>query len=438
MKHDILIKNAIILPTPGQKTIIDRGYVLITGNKITRLGPMQALPDNTCAAQTIDASNHLVMPGLINCHCHGAMTLFRGLADDLPLMSWLNEHIFPAEGKFVTKEMVYLCTQLAAVEMILSGTTMVADGYFYEEQAAAAFQDVGIRAMPAQGIIDFPAPGVPDPSKNISSGANFLDGCNDKSLITPALFCHSPYTCSAKTLQAAKELAKKRNSKLFIHLAETKEEVEQSVETHGLSPVRYLEKLQILDSDTICVHCNWLDSDDIEIIKKYDCGVVTCPESNMKLAAGIAPVDEMLKNGINIGLGTDGCASNNDLDLFCEMDSLAKLHKVANMDPTAVSANQTLTMVTSGGAKLLSQEKKVGILAPGMLADMIIIELNKPHLTPFYNPDLLVYSAKGSDVETVIIDGRIVMQNHKVLTVDIEEIMEKVKELSQALNNQQA
>ena len=426
MNYDILITNAMLLPDASQREIIPIGFIGIKGQEIVGMGDMAALPIAPNASKIIDAADCLVMPGLINGHCHAAMTLFRGLADDLPLMIWLNEHIFPAEAKHVSREMVYWCSKLAAAEMILSGTTTVADGYFFEEEAAKAFKKIGLRAVVAQGIIDFPAPGVPDPTENIKAAERYIDNLPPNNLISPALFCHSPYTCSPKTLQAAKHLASERNTKLFIHISETRAEVETHRHQHGLSPIQHLQQLNILDENTVCVHCVWPSTEEISILVDTGCGVITCPESNMKLASGIAPVPRMLEAGVLLGIGTDGCASNNDLDMLQEIDSLAKIHKAVNLDPTAIPARTALEMATKGGAKALGLDK-VGTLQTGMQADIIIMDLNHPHLTPFYNPDILVYAAKSSDVKSSIIAGQMVMENRKLLNIDLAETMAEVQ-----------
>jgi 5-methylthioadenosine/S-adenosylhomocysteine deaminase len=395
---------------------------------------MAELPAAITAKKTIDGAGCLLMPGLVNTHTHAPMTLFRGLADDLPLMTWLNEHIFPAEAKSVNPEMVYWCSKLAAAEMILAGTTTVADGYFLEDRVAQAFADCGLRAVAAQGVIDFPAPGVPDPTQNITAAAQFIDDWQNRNdLVTPAVFCHSPYTCSTDTLKRAKDIARQKNVKLFVHVAETKAEVEQLQEQHGTTPVRYLDSLGILDRDTLCVHCVWLDEEEIAILAQRGTGVSTCPQSNMKLGSGIAPLKELLKKNIPVGLGTDGCASNNTLDLFREMDLCAKLHKVKELDPTALPAGQILQMATWRGAEVLGLQEKIGSLAPGKTADLVLLDLQQPHLQPFYSQDLLVYAANGADVSTVIINGRLVLENRRILTFDVQEVMERVRELANNL-----
>jgi 5-methylthioadenosine/S-adenosylhomocysteine deaminase len=431
MNCDLLIINGKILTNPDYGNLLDPGFIAVSDGLISKIGEMAELPKVLDADQILDASKGLVMPGLVNSHCHAAMSLFRGLADDLPLMTWLNEHIFPAEAKFVTAEMVYWCTKLAAAEMIMSGTTMVADGYFYEGEAARAFSEIGMRAVAAQGIIDYPAPGVPDPSLNVTVAAEYIDKWqNVDDLISPALFCHAPYTCSPVTLKSAKKLAMSKQVPFFIHVAETKAEVEQIKKEYGKSPVQHLNDIGVLDSNTICVHCVWLDQKDLDIIAATNTKIVTCPESNMKLAAGVAPVPEMLSRGITVGLGTDGCASNNDLDIFREMDTLAKLHKVTTLDPTIMPAAEVLNIATVGGSKALGFANNRALLKKGNPADIIIVDLDQPHFTPFYNHDLLAYTARGADVTDVIINGRLVMRNRELTMIDLAETKSRVIELA--------
>jgi len=435
MVYDILITNSTIVPLASDMPeLIEQGYVAIKDGKITAMGPMSELADAREAVKIIDAEGRLVVPGLVNCHTHAPMTLFRGLADDLELMTWLHEHIFPAEAKSVNPEMVYWCSKLAAAEMILSGTTTVADGYFLEDRVADAFIESGIRSVAAQGVLDFPAPGVPDPSQNVAAAAEFIERWQGKnSLLTPAVFCHSPYTCSPETLKNVKEMAREKKVKLFLHLSETRAEVEQIEEQHGTTPVPYLENLGILDNDTVCVHCVWLEDEEIKILARTGTHVATCPQSNMKLGSGIAPLKEMLAAGICVGLGTDSCASNNRLDMFIEMDMCAKIHKAKALDPTVLPAQHVLRMATSGGAAILGLGEKIGSLEPGKEADLILVDIRQPHLLPFYNPDLLVYGAGGADVSMAIVSGKLVMQDRKILTFDVDEAMAKVQELAKAL-----
>ena len=435
MSYDFLITDSTILPLdPDMPDLIRQGYVAVKDGKISALGPMDDLVSGSKADKIINGRGKLVMPGLVNCHTHAPMTLFRGLADDLPLMVWLQEHIFPSEAKSVNPEMVYWCSKLAAAEMILSGTTTAADGYFLEDNVAEAFVECGIRAVASQGVIDFPAPGVPDPNRNIAAAAEFIERWQGRnSLVTPAVFCHSPYTCSAETLKSAKEMAREKQVKFFLHLAETRTEVEQLQEQQGTTPVRYLENLGILDSNTVCVHCVWLDKEELKVLAHTGAHVATCPQSNMKLGSGIAPLEKILAAGISTGLGTDSSASNNRLDMFYEMDMCAKLHKVKDLDPTALPAQTVMRMATTGGAAVLGLKKDIGSLFPGKNADIILVDIRQPHLQPFYHPDLLVYAASGADVATVIINGKIVMQDRKILTFDVLQTMAEVRKLAENL-----
>lgn len=424
MQPEIVIINAKLFAPDTPAGWVADGFVAIGAGRITALGSMAShVPSQ--AARLIDAQGSLVMPGLVNGHNHAAMTLFRGLADDLPLMAWLEQHIFPAEARFVTPAMVYWCSKLAAAEMIMSGTTTVADAYFYEAEAARAFVEAGIRAVAAQGVIDFPAPGVPDPAENVAAAARFIEQWQGHELLTPAVFAHSPYTCSSRTLVRAKELARAKNVPFFIHLAETGAERALLSEKWQGSPAAYLHSLDLLDRQTVCIHAVWLDRHDISLLAASGAAVVTCPQSNMKLASGIAPVAELLSAGVPVGLGTDGCASNNDLDLFSEMDTCAKLHKVRALDPAAVKAREVLGMATDHGARLLGFADG-GTLAVGRPADVILVDLDQPHLTPFYSVDNLVYAAGGADVKSVIINGRLVMADRKILTFDVAEAMAMV------------
>ncbi len=427
----ILISNVTLFTDPNTP-LIEKQWLLCKDDRIHSFGPMDTRPSCPDATR-IEGKDKLLMPGLINAHNHCAMTLFRGLADDLELSEWLNKHIFPAEAAHVNEEMVYWCTKLAAAEMILSGTTTVADGYFYEDQAARALLESGMRAIAAHGIVDFPAPGVPDPSTNIDAVAAFIHKWkNSSDRITPAVFAHSPYTCSPKTLQAAKALATDQEVPFFIHIAESKQEQQMILEPQGTSPIRHLAALDLLDTNSVLIHCVWLDDEDRAIIRKSGAGVVICPQSHFKLASGIASSSEMLEMGIPIGLGTDGAASNNSLDLFIEMDILAKSQKLYTRDATAMSAKQSLAAATVNNAKILGLSE-IGRIVPGFKADLILLNMKQPHLQPYYNGDFLVYSANGADVETVIINGKLVLLKGRILSFDLDECMERVRILARDL-----
>jgi 5-methylthioadenosine/S-adenosylhomocysteine deaminase len=429
MKTDILITD-IHLPGTGGNPLAENCCIAIQGDTIERVGPAADFQDMT-AKEKISGRGCLALPGLVNAHCHGAMTLFRGLADDLELGQWLNDHIFPAEAAHVNPEMVYWCTKLAAAEMILSGTTTVADGYFYEHEAARAFADAGMRAVAAQGVIDFPAPGVADPADNIEAAATFIDHLQERNpLITPAVFAHSPYTCSAATLQKARQLARDRGVKLFIHAAESQAEPDMIADMQGGSPIKHLDRLGILDRDTVCVHCVWADEEDLDILAERRTAVVVCPQSHLKLSSGIAPLETMLKKNIRVGLGTDGPAGNNSLDMFREMDICAKVQKIRFLDPIAVPAARVLDMATSIGASVLGLENQTGMLAPGKRADIILVDLNTPHLQPMHGIGLMVYAAQGGDVQHVIINGRTVVAKGIFTAFDLQETMHHVKRLA--------
>ena len=429
MAHITAIINCTLLPETSVDLLANH-YVIIDDDRIKDIGPMDELPDTASFDKTIDAGANLVMPGLVNGHNHCAMTLFRGLADDLELSEWLQKHIFPAEAAHVSPEMVYWCTKLAAAEMILSGTTTVADGYFFSGQAAQALDDSGMRAVVAHGIVDFPAPSVPDPSKNIDAVRSFIENWQDRSQrITPAVFVHAPYTCSPDTIRKAKILADQKNVRFFIHIAESSTEQSMIIDPQGETPIKHLAQLGVLDRNTVCVHSVWLNDEDLDILAASGAGVVTCPQSNLKLASGIARVQDMLNRAIPVGIGTDGCASNNSLDIFREMDMLAKIQKSATGDATAMPARSVLNCATASGAAVIGATG-CGTIFPGNRADIIILDSTSVHLNPFYNQDLLVYSTTGSDVDTVIIDGKIVMRHRQIQTFDLDEVFREVRKIA--------
>jgi len=428
---DSVIYNASIITVNPNFDIIPDGVIGIKGGRIATVEARDTSLPLPLATEKLDAQGGIVMPGLVNTHTHLPMTLFRGLADDLPLQTWLNEYIFPAEKRSLCPESVYAGALLACAEMLLSGTTCCCDGYFYEDDTAKAIAVAGIRAVAAQGVIDFPAPGVPDPSLNIQAASAFVDKWQGASpTITPSIFCHSPYTCSSETLKAAKRATYEYDVLFQIHVTETKVERERCLADHGVSPVKHLANLGILDEKTLLVHTIWADDEDIEIIAKYGANISVTTESEMKLASGIAPLPEFIKSGLTVGLGTDGCASNNDLDLFREMDVTAKLHKVNACDPCVADAETILQLATMGGAKAIGLDHLIGSVEPGKQADLIIIDTHKPHLTPVYNlPSLIVYAANGADVRDVLVDGKVVVRNRQLLTSDVNTIMANVNRM---------
>ncbi|MBC2714024.1 MAG: amidohydrolase [Desulfobacteraceae bacterium] len=432
MKFDRIIYNGIVITVNPDFEIIEDGLVCIKDGVIQSVEVRNKDISQYRAVDFVDANGGIVMPGLINAHVHLPMSLFRGLADDLPLGQWLNDYIFPAEQKHISPETVQIGTLLSCVEMILSGTTACCDGYFYEDDVAQAVFETGLRAVTAQGVIDYPAPGVPEPVRNVETAVEFVKKWKNRSpLITPSIFCHSLYTCSADTLKKAKQAADSLDVRFQIHVAETKGEADQAREAHSMSPVKYLDSLGIINDNTLISHAVWVDDEDIEVLANRNARIAHCPESNMKLASGVAPVPNMIQpdviqKGITVGLGTDGCASNNNLDLFEEMDSAAKLHKVFKSDPTVMDAKTVVKMATIEGAKAIGIGDLTGSLEPGKQADIIIIDINKPHLTPMYHPEShLVYAVHGSDVSDVFVSGKALMRNYKPVCLDVDDIMEQ-------------
>ena len=432
MSYDLVIHNGTIVTVNARFEIIPDGLLCIKAGKLQRIESISGNPSLPAAKEVLDAGGGLIIPGLVNTHTHLPMTLFRGLADDLQLDIWLNEHIFPAEGAHINPDNVRWGTLLACTEMLLSGTTTCCDGYFYENAVAAALKTSGLRAVLAQGVVDFPAPGVPEPNQNIKVPQTFAATWhNPSSLITPSVFCHSTYTCSAETLKKAKALCVENGLLFQIHAAETQNECRQIQDEHQTTPIQYLDHLGILDENTLLIHCVWINDEDIEIIAARKASISHNPESNAKLASGIAPAPKFLKAGIPVGLGTDGCASNNNLDLFHEMDMVAKLHKVETFDPTAMDARTVVEMATIEGAKAIGLDKHTGSLEVGKQADLIIIDTQTPHLMPIYHPEShIVYTAKSSDVRDVVVDGCILVKDRKVLSLDVEEIMAQVQKIA--------
>jgi 5-methylthioadenosine/S-adenosylhomocysteine deaminase len=431
---DIVIHGGTVITANDDLDVIPNGLICIRGNRLARIAacpPNGSLPP---AAKTIDASGMLVLPGLVNTHTHMPMTLLRGLADDLPLQQWLETHIFPAESRHIDPDAVQTGALLACAEMILSGTTTCCDGYFFEDDVARAALQSGMRAILGQGVIDLPAPGVPDAADNVSAAERFVARWQDAStLLQPSIFCHAPYTCSATTLLAAKKAADKAGVLFQIHTAETQTE-SRRLKGRQRSPVQYLDRLGLLDGNTLLVHCVWLDEADIEIIARRGAAVAHCPESNMKLASGVAPVTELIAAGVAVGLGTDGCASNNNLDLFEEMDTTAKLHKVHRMDPTVADAGTVLRMATAGAAAAVGQGQEIGTLERGKKADLVLLDARQPHLVPLYHPiSQVVYAAKGSDVHTSIIDGRVVLEERRLLSLNLAQILDRACELGRKI-----
>ena len=431
---DLLITNGTLLTQNQAGTIIKNGAIAVFRDKITAVGESKIFANWNIKKQ-IDAKGGIIMPGLINTHTHAAMSLFRGLADDLPLMTWLNDYIFPAEAK-LDEEMVYHGALLACAEMNLSGTTCFCDMYLFEDSVARAAGKAGMRAVVGEVLYDFPSPNYGPLEKGFEYTKMLIAKWQQDPLITIAVEPHSVYLCAPDLLQKASDLAKEHDLPFVIHLAETQNEVDTVREKYGNTPVGHLAKLGVLSPRTVACHCVVLTKEDIDLLSRYKVKIAHNPASNMKLASGIAPLPELVRRGIHTGLGTDGCASNNNLDLLREMDTAAKLHKVATLDPTVMDAATVLQMATSGGARVLGLNHFIGSLEAGKKADIIIIDTHQPHLTPMYNPaSHLVYAARGSDVITSIINGKLIMEDRCLLTIDIEEVMAKANQIASKFGN---
>jgi 5-methylthioadenosine/S-adenosylhomocysteine deaminase len=437
MDFDSVIHNGTLVTVDHRRPVIGSGWIGIKHGLIRAIETNLPATPPPCAPLTIDAGGGIVMPGLVNTHTHLPMSLFRGLADDLPLMTWLNDHIFPMEARFVRPDSVRWATLLSCAELLLSGTTCCCGGYFHEETVAMAVAETGLRAVLAQGVIDGPAPGVPDPAHNITHARDYARRWMGRNpLITPSIFCHAPYSCGDKTLKAAKAAADALGLMFQVHAAETRFERDQSIQEKGFGPIAHLDRLGILDQQTLMAHCVWVDPADIEIIAKRGCAIAHCPESNMKLAAGIAPVSAMLAAGITVSLGTDGCASNNNLDLFGEMATAAKLHKLATHEPTALDAASVIKMATIDGAQAIGQSDHIGSLETGKAADIIVLDNQAPHLTPMYHPEShIVYAASGGDVRHVLVAGKPLVRDRQLLTLNVQEIMDRVNAIARDIRS---
>jgi 5-methylthioadenosine/S-adenosylhomocysteine deaminase len=426
-EFDILIKNGTILTMDAQTSCIEAGFVGIRGDSISALGILGEKASR--AKKVIDAGGGLILPGFINGHTHAAMSLFRGLADDLPLMDWLNHYIFPAE-KRMNPEFISLGTQLACAEMILSGTTTFCDMYLFEDAVAEAAQHAGMRCLVGEVLYDFPSPNYGTIERGFAYTESLIRKWKGHPLVSVAVEPHSLFTCGPDLLKEANKIARTHDVPLIIHVAETSNEVSEVKKRYGITPLEHLNVLGILGPGLIADHCVHLSVSDIQLMADHGVRVVHNPESNMKLASGIAPVPEMLARGITVGLGTDGCASNNNLDLLTEMDMAAKLHKIRTMNPTVMDSITVLKMATLEGAKALGMSHLTGSIEIGKKADIIIIDVeNKPHLTPMYNPySHLVYAARGNDVSHTIINGRLVMNKRRLLTMDLEDIITRSRQ----------
>ncbi|MGI8654728.1 MAG: amidohydrolase family protein [Pyrinomonadaceae bacterium] len=419
---DTLVSGGTVVTMDASRRVIEDGAIAVQNGRVVAVGARAEIEAKYAARETIDARGRAVVPGLINGHTHIPMTLFRGLADDLDLQEWLTKYIFPAEAKNVTEDFVRAGTKLGLAEMIRGGTTTYCDMYYFEDAVADETAKAGVRALLGETVIDFPVPDNKTNAEAMAYTERFINKWRNHSLITPAIAPHAPYTVSEEHLKAVRALSDRTNAPIVIHVAETRKEVADIIKDHGASPVAYLARIGFLNDRVVAAHVIYASADEIRLLQKFGVGVVHNPQSNMKLASGVAPVPQMLAADVRLGLGTDGAASNNDLDMWEEMDTAAKLHKVVTLDPKVVTAREAFEMATLRGARALHMERFIGSLEAGKRADIVLVDLNALHQTPSYNIySELVYATKAADVRTVIIDGRVVMRDRKLLTLDEED-----------------
>src|SRR6476469_6403361 len=428
----LIVANGTVVTVDGARRVIPRGSVAIDGRDIVGVDTADAIAAKFRGRETIDASGSVVMPGLINTHTHAPMVMFRGLADDLALMDWLQKYIFPAEAKTVSPEFVRAGTRLAALEMIQSGTTTYADMYYFEEEIAAATKEAGLRGVLGRTLIQFPIADAKTPAEGLARTERFIKQFAGDDLIVRAVAPHSMYTLDTKTLKAARALADREHVPVLIHLAETSDEVKTSRATHKATPVGYLEAIGFWGPRTVAAHGVWLSSADMTILARRHVAVSHNPESNMKLASGAAKVTAMRSAGVVVGLGTDGAASNNDLDMFEAMRQAAFLHKLTSGDPRVIPAPIAIQMATMDGARGAGMDRGIGSLETGTRADVSGVSMSSARQTPMYDPlSHLVYVTRGDDVRTTIVNGKILMRDRKVVTLDEGRVLSEARALAE-------
>jgi 5-methylthioadenosine/S-adenosylhomocysteine deaminase len=426
---DLIITGGTVLTmTLGSEPLPD-GAVAVRSGGIVAVGSATEILARFRPATVLDAEGGIILPGFVNTHTHLAMTLLRGLADDLPLIEWLEKHIWPTERVLMNEETVVLGTRLAAAESLQAGVTCVCDMYFFAERVIETVTAAGLRAVVPEAMIDFATPSCPTPEDALVKQRELLERYRSHPLVVPAVAPHSPYSVSASNLAKEAELAEEFGAPLIIHLAETRWEAEKIKADKGVSPVAYLADLGILSDRTVAAHCVHVSEDDLGLLAEFDVGVATNPVSNLKLASGVAPVPQMLALGIKIGFGTDGAASNNTLDLLRDAQLASLLYKGISGDPTQMQARTVVEMLTIGGARVLGLADRVGTLEPGKRADVVCFALDHPRAVPVYDPySHMAYAARASDVRHVVVDGRIVVQNRTLVGIDMEELLSEVRQ----------
>ena len=424
---DWIWSGRYVITENAQHRVIENGAVAIRGERIVGVGTRTEIDARFQAKQRLDRPDAILAPGLIDTHTHAAMSLFRGIADDKNLQDWLTNFIFPAEAKNVTPDFVRWGTRLGCLEMLLGGTTTFTDMYYFEDVAAEAAKEAGMRGVLGETIIGFPVADAKTPADGLRYAEEFIQRFRGDSLIVPAVAPHALYTNSDETLKAARALANKYSVPLVIHLSETKKENDDEMASRHDTPTKHLDSIGVFTGRTVAAHCVWVNDGDMGVLKARNVGVAHCPSSNMKLASGVAPVVRMLALGINVGLGPDGPAgSNNDFNMFEEMDLAAKLAKVTSLNPTVLPATTALEMATIRGARVLGLEKEIGSLEIGKRADLITVRLDRANAVPVYDAiSQMVYASKAEDVRDVMVNGRSVVRDGKSLTLDEGAILAK-------------
>ena len=425
---DLIIRGGTVVTMDDRRRVIEDGSVVVRGGRIIAVGKGAEIDGKYTARETIDARGKVVVPGLINGHTHIPMTLFRGLADDLDLNEWLTKYIFPAEAKNVTEEFVRVGTRLGLAEMIRGGTTTYCDMYYFEDAIADETAKAGVRGVLGETVIDFPVADNKTWAEAMAYTEKFIRKWKGHTLIVPAVAPHAPYTVSEEHLKDVRALSERTGAPIVTHVSETRKEVDDLLKSKGASPVDYLARIGFLSNRVIAAHVVHPSPEEITVLKRHGVGVIHNPQSNMKLASGIMPVPRMLQLDLDLGLGTDGAASNNDLNMWEEIDTTAKLHKVFTMDPKVVTAEQAFEMATIRGARAIHMEREIGSIEKGKRADILIVDLDDLNQTPLYNVySHLVYATKADDVRSVIIEGRVVMRDRRLLTLDEQDIKARAR-----------
>jgi 5-methylthioadenosine/S-adenosylhomocysteine deaminase len=433
---DYIICGDYVLPMDEGLTVIKDGAIAVSGTTILEVGTSKEISKKYASEAIIMGEGKAVFPGLINTHTHAAMVYFRGIADDLPLKEWLENHIWPAENRWLGPEFISDAIELACLEMLKGGVTTYNDMYFYEDAAGKVAKKIGMRAVLGVGILDFPSKSANTTDEYFANAESFIKNWKGDELITPCIAPHALYTCGTESLKRARRIADKYDIPIHIHLSETKWEVNEIKNRYKMTPVKYLDSLGFLDEKVLAAHCIWVEDDEIDLLAKRKVGVSHCMESNLKLASGFAPVVTMLMAGIKVTFGTDGAASNNDLNILSEMSTTAKVHKALSNNPTVLDAKTVLLMATKWSAEVLGLGDKIGSIEKGKIADIVTINLKKPHLTPMYNVySHIVYAAMASDVDTVMVNGKVVVNNSKLCNGDEEKILAKAREWEGKINS---